>query len=152
VRALFLERVLPAGLDVVAYAAADYEPLHSWAAERLGVNVRADAAAVVIELASTGPHRLGKTLELHASGEVRVTYAWDPGAFPQGATFAPELSVAIEPELELDPEPLALWSHPITTVSKRESGLEETVQGTSLTPLWPISEGRARVVLRLPSD
>jgi hypothetical protein len=66
------------------------------------------------------------------------------------AYFAPELSLALEPRLDLDPEPAAVWRYEIVTVSKRESGLEETVQGSSVTPLWPAVSGRARIVLRAP--
>jgi alpha-amylase len=150
VRALFLDRVLPAALDGASYAAADYVPVQSWAGERFRATLRADERTVVVELAATGAHRLEKTVELDASGSVAVTYRWDPAAFPEDAYFAPEISLALDAVLELEPEPAEVWRHDIVTMSKRESGLEETVQGESVTPRWPVRLGRARVVLRAP--
>jgi len=38
-----------------------------------------------------------------------------------------------------------LWTYGITTVAKSERGLEETLQGRSLTPLWPIEVASARI-------
>jgi hypothetical protein len=38
-----------------------------------------------------------------------------------------------------------VWSFPIATVSKSERGLDETVQGQSLTPRWPVALGEARI-------
>jgi len=49
-----------------------------------------------------------------------------------------------------EPEPASVWRHPIVTVSKREDGLEESVQGESITPRWPAQLGEARIVLAPP--
>ena len=42
-------------------------------------------------------------------------------------------------------EALRLWSYDVTTVAKSERGLEETLQGRSFTPRWPVSLGAARI-------
>jgi hypothetical protein len=73
-----------------------------------------------------------------------VTYRWDPAAFPAGALFAPELSLARLPNIEYVPA-ADVWSFPITTVSKSERGLDETVQGQSVTPRWSAALGEARI-------
>jgi hypothetical protein len=76
---------------------------------------------------------------------VTVSYRWDPGDFPGDAYFAPEISVSDDPGLTFEPAPEEVWRHDIVTVSKKESGYEETVQGTSVTPRWPCRLGRACV-------
>jgi hypothetical protein len=40
-----------------------------------------------------------------------------------------------------------VWSFTIATVSKSERGLDETVQGHSVTPRWSVALGLARVEL-----
>jgi alpha-amylase/alpha-mannosidase (GH57 family) len=146
-RALFLDRMLPASLDEASYAAAEYVPVWSWAGERFQARVATAEGAVRVELSARGRHRLEKVIEFGASGAVSATYRWDPAAFPRDARFAPELSLALDPGIEFDPVPGGVWRYEIVTVSKRESGLEETVQGTSLTPLWPATLGCARIVV-----
>jgi len=74
------------------------------------------------------------------SGELTVTYRWDPNAFPADASFCTEISVSSK--LDLDVPPVAF-----TTVSRSESGFEETVQGYSYTPRWSVRAGEARVTL-----
>jgi hypothetical protein len=84
------------------------------------------------------------------SGVVVVAYRWDPAAFPEDAVFAPEVSLEVDPGVGFEPEPASVWRHPIVTVSKREDGLEESVQGESITPRWPAQLGEARIVLAPP--
>ncbi|NIP60640.1 MAG: DUF1926 domain-containing protein [Gemmatimonadetes bacterium] len=48
-----------------------------------------------------------------------------------------------------DPEPAAVWRHPIETISRSEEGPEATVQGESVTPLWPCRTGRAGLEIRI---
>jgi alpha-amylase/alpha-mannosidase (GH57 family) len=146
VRALLVDRVLSQGLDLESYARAEYAPLHSWSTEAFEAQVTLGEVAKVA-LRATGLIALEKTLTFTVSGDVEVTYEWDPASLPVAAYFAPELSLARDPGVVLEPEPAAVWRHDIVTVSKRESGLEETVQGTSITPLWPCALGRARLVL-----
>jgi hypothetical protein len=59
--------------------------------------------------------------------------------------FAPEISLASDPGLTFDPVPEDVWRYDIVTVSKKESGYEETVQGEAITPRWPCRLGRASV-------
>jgi hypothetical protein len=40
-----------------------------------------------------------------------------------------------------------VWSFAIATVSKSERGLDETVQGQSVTPRWPVATGEARILI-----
>jgi len=105
--------------------------------------------AIEVILRSDEPDRLEKRLRFVRNGEVVVSYSWDPGVMPAGAYFAPELSVASDPGLAFDPAPAEVWRHEIVTVSKKESGYEETVQGESVTPRWPCRAGRATV--RIPA-
>ncbi|HUF75804.1 MAG TPA: alpha-amylase/4-alpha-glucanotransferase domain-containing protein [Longimicrobiales bacterium] len=151
VRALFLDRVLPHGLDEERYRDADYAPIYSWARERFDAELTTGRSLLILALEAEGVHRLSKTYEISGSGEVAVTYRWDPAAFPEDAWFAPEISVEVDPGLRFEPEPAEVWRHDIVTVSKREDGLEESVQGTSITPRWPIALGGARIVLSPPA-
>ncbi len=146
VRALLVDRVLAAGLHLESYARADYTPLHSWSTDAFEARVTVGEDARVA-LRAGGLIALEKTLTFTEAGALEVTYEWDPASLPVAAWFAPELSLAHDPGVTFDPEPNGVWRHEIVTVSKRESGLEETVQGTSVTPLWPCALGRARLVL-----
>jgi hypothetical protein len=90
------------------------------------------------------PAGLEKRLRFTAGGQLTVAYRWDPAALPPGACFAPEISLAHPLELRYTPV-AEVWSFPITTLAKSERGLDETVQGRSLTPRWPVGLGEARV-------
>ena len=53
-------------------------------------------------------------------------------------------------EVQLDLTPGAeVWRFPIATVSRSERGFEETVQGYSYTPRWPIRGGEGQVTVRV---
>ena len=150
VRALFVDRMLPGSLEEAGYQAADYAPVHSWSRERFAAQLTVGGGTVVLALEAEGVHRLSKIYELTESGAVSVSYRWDPAAFPEDAYFAPELSLEVDPGVGFEPEPAAVWRHAIITVSKREDGLEESVQGESITPRWPSALGAARVVVPAP--
>jgi hypothetical protein len=146
VRALLVDRVVAQGLDLAHYERADYAPLHTWAADTFDAEVlTGDSATVSMETRGLLP--LEKTLRFAESGALEVTYRWDPASLPTDAYFAPELSVARDPGVTFHPEPATVWRHDIVTVSKSESGLEESVQGQSITPLWPTALGKARLLL-----
>ena len=147
VRALFVDRVLPADVDEGSYIAASYVPAYSWANEAFEADVTADGESITIALEARGVHRLEKILVFSGSGHLEVTYRWDPAALPRGTWFAPELSVSDDPGIVLDPEPSEVWRHEIVTVSKREAGFEETVQGLAITPRWSCALGKARIVI-----
>jgi 4-alpha-glucanotransferase len=142
-RALFVDRVLPGDLTYDAYASGEYDPIASWAGAPMEADIRTEAE--VVELICRA-RQLEKTLRFDAAGGLTVSYRWDPAAFPADALFAPEISLAHGLELKCAPA-ADLWSFPIATVSKSERGLDETVQGTSLTPRWPAALGHAQIEL-----
>jgi hypothetical protein len=127
-RALFVDRVV--GGDGTSEFA-------SWArtAFDVGVSVTAKAVELVLRAGS-----LEKRMTFRPSGELTVSYRWDPAAFPPDAFFSTEISVSRK--LDLDVPPVAF-----ATVSRSESGFEETIQGYSYTPRWPARAGEARVTL-----
>ncbi len=145
-RALFVDRVLPPDLTLETYAAGRYTPVRSWA--RTPLRHRVETGAGWLEVVLEGPG-LEKRIRVAEDGALAVTYRWDGAAFPAGARWAPELSLSGAPHLETEGA-AELWRFPIETVAKSERGLERTVQGESITPLWPVSAGAARVELRLP--
>jgi alpha-amylase/alpha-mannosidase (GH57 family) len=148
VRALGIERVLASGVSAPEYESADYIPVRSWAADPFEAEVLEHDGQITISMTSPGIGALEKSIVFDVDGGVRITYRWDPGAFPPDAYFAPEVSVAADPGLAFDPSPDHVWRYDIVTVSKKESGYEETVQGVSITPRWPCGLGRAGV--RIP--
>jgi hypothetical protein len=148
-RAMLVDRVLAGPLRAEAYAGGEYRALASWAGTPFVTDVQRAGGAVEIvcrpggrELDAEG--LLEKRLRFAASGALTATYRWDPAAFPPGALFAPEISLAHPLELRYTPA-ADVWSFPIATVSKSERGLDETVQGQSLTPRWPVALGEARI-------
>ncbi|MHB1192236.1 MAG: alpha-amylase/4-alpha-glucanotransferase domain-containing protein [Longimicrobiales bacterium] len=147
-RAIGVVRILEAELDAAAYEAADYDPLRSWARERLAHRVVQDEHGVTVHLLAAGPGALRVEVALAPDGALSLSYRWDPGAFPRDALFAPELSLNGEVAIELHPEPKEVWRFDIATVSKSEKGADTSVQGVSVTPLWPAALGEAQVVLR----
>jgi alpha-amylase len=149
VRALGLDRVLAAGVTATEYEAADYLPVRSWASDAFDAEVVEGVDVVEVVLKSGGIGALEKRLTFQSDGAVDIHYIWDPGAFPPDAWFAPEFSLAQDPGLGFVPPPAAIQRHDIVTVSKKESGYEETVQGVSVTPRWPVTSGAA--VVRIPA-
>ncbi len=136
-RAILVERLLSENVTSDDYAAAKYQPIRSWAAVPMAarVSVESDAITVVLQ----GPE-LNKRLRFDVAGCLDVDYTWDGAAHPN-AIFAPELSLARDVPLRLQPE-TEVWRSNITTVARSERGFEETVQGISLTPRWPARLGR----------
>ena len=148
-RALTAERVLARDLEYATYAAGDYDPVRSWERETPELAVQEEEGQVRIALSFRGRGRLRKEIVFEADGTVEIRYAWDAGAFPRDAWFAPELSMSWEPMLTWDPPPAEVRRYDIATVSKSESGAERSVQGLSITPCWPSALGAARLRLRL---
>ena len=144
-RALFVDRVLPAGLTRDDYARADYRPLASWAGTALAFGVEWVGEDVEVVLA-TSDGTMEKRIRFSEEGRIRVAYRWSAGALPAGGHFAPELSLAAVAAIAADGA-ADCWRYPIETVSKSEKGLEHTVQGESVTPRWPVEAGEATVTL-----
>jgi alpha-amylase/alpha-mannosidase (GH57 family) len=153
-RALFVDRVLPEGLSLEAYASGRFAPLLTWAhaALRYRVEPGDDDVAVVLTAAEgeagTG---LEKRIRISEDGSLAVSYRWDVGAAHAGGWFAPELSLAttFDDRISFSPE-TDVWRFAIETVAKSERGLERTVQGESLTPRWPAAAGRAAIEIGAP--
>ncbi len=143
-RALFVERVLPGSVTLEAYASGEYPTLHSWASTEFRASARTDQG-VVVECQAAGP-RLEKGYAFAPGGKLEVSLRWDPEAFAPDAIFTTEVSLVRKLELPCEPG-AEVWSFPITTTAKSERGLEETVQGQSVTLRWPVSVGRAVVRL-----
>jgi hypothetical protein len=142
-RALFVDRVLPGALTLEAFSNAQYEPVASWAGVPMEAEVRTTSDAVEVVCRAPG---LEKRLRCGADGSLGVAYRWDPTAIPHGALFAPELSLAHRVDFTCTPG-ADVWSFPIATVSKSERGLDETVQGQSFVPRWPVALGEARITI-----
>ncbi len=144
-RALFVDRVLGADVSFDAYARGEYRPTRSWARRPLEATIERLPDAIVIHC--RGPDGLAdKALRFGEDGALTVQWRWDPAALAAdgGAWFAPELSLAEPLAFRCEP-PAEVWTFVIATVSKSERGLDQTVQGTSHTPRWPVSGGAARV-------
>jgi alpha-amylase/4-alpha-glucanotransferase-like protein len=145
-RALLIERLLPASLDLERYASGDYPRVHSWARVPFHYAVERRRGALEIACAAGGDGvRLSKLIRFEDGGELSVRYAWDPGVAAD-EVFSTELSVA--GQLEIEAPGGDIWRHPIETVAKSERGLDRTRQGESLTVRWPARLGQARLELR----
>ena len=150
-RALFVDRVLAGTASFDAYVGGAFESVACWAGTTFQARLEQSAHAVeaVLDPRPSPAGLLEKRIRLGHAGELTVRYHWDPAAFPPDAFFCPEISVS--PEVELDLTPAAeVWKFPIATVSRSERGFEETVQGYSYTPRWPIRAGEGRVTVRVP--
>ena len=146
-RALFVDRVLPGDVALEGYVGGEFETVASWAGDRFHASIARSEHAVELVLRAGS---LEKRVSFGPSGELTVSYRWDPAGFPPDAFFCPEISVS--GELELDLAPAAdVWSFPIATVSRSDRGFEEIVQGYSYTPRWPLRCGEARVRLVQPT-
>jgi alpha-amylase len=144
-RAILVERLLDAPLSEADYASANYKPVRSWATASMSARVSVDGASVTVVLQG---HDLEKRLKFDAMGCLDVAYSWKAPAGHANALFAPELSLAREVPLRVQPE-TEVWRSKITTVARSERGFEETVQGISLTPRWPATLGGGALELGL---
>jgi len=146
-RSLLDERVIGHDLDAADYIRADYVPISTWAHIPMIPEISASDDAFTVLLVPRHTHRLhSKTIRFDRVGNLTVDYEWEPNAFPSGAWFAPELSLCRDAPLRCEPD-VPCWRYAITTVAKSERGLEETMQGLSITPRWPIALGRATLHL-----
>jgi 4-alpha-glucanotransferase len=147
-RALFVDRVLPAVLDVSQYATGEYQAIRSWAGTPVAFTIERHAQAIEIACSSASPEGPGtalhKQIRFAADGTLSVAYRWDPSLGQPDDLFASELSLFAA--LELRTDPLAdIWAFPIETVAKSERGLDRTRQGDSLTLRWPVHLGEATI-------
>jgi hypothetical protein len=152
-RALLVDRVLPHGLPISAYAAADYWPAYSWAHSPCGFRIERQPDLIEIVCSfrnSTGETSLEKRLGFAPDGSIRVSYRWNPSVGQPDDLFATELSLFAP--LDLRPEPAAdVWTFPIETVAKSERGLDHTRQGESVTLRWPVRLGASTIDIQAPA-
>jgi hypothetical protein len=149
-RALFQERVLPGELELEAYAAGAFEPVHSWAKRELLLRTADEGPErVEVVLGDPGSGELEKSIRFESDGSVEVLYHWNPEGFPEGSFFTTELSLGADAEIVAVPDAVS-WRFPISTYSKSERGFDETVQGESFTIRWPVETGWGRIRLTRP--
>jgi len=153
-RALLVDRVLRGDVTLDGYAGGAFESVACWSRTAFHVTLEQSAHAVEVVLhpnPGTSPPAAGlleKRIRLDQAGELTVRYRWDPAAFPPDALFCPEISVSSQVELDLTPA-ADVWTFPIATMSRSERGFEETVQGHSFTPRWPVRTGESRLTVRV---
>ena len=147
-RALLTERVLEAGTSQASYFRGEYRP--AWRVREAVLSWRVEVGSMALQVICTatrdGSPIFEKRLQFGPAGQLRVDYQWNASAFPAGSWFAPELSLSAPLEVTCTPA-AEIWRHEIATVAKSERGLEETRQGTSLTPRWPVALGAATLDL-----
>ena len=144
-RAILVDRVLPASATVAEAARGMVEPVWNGALVPRAAEVRAIDDGVEIVLETRAAPRVRKRLRFLADGRVSVDYHWSAAEFPGDALFAPELSLA--GGLVPDCGAAEVWEFAITTVAKSERGFDETRQGTSFTPRWPVAAEAAHIEL-----
>ncbi len=142
-RALFIDRIIAGDTDVGDFAAGTVEPLRSWAGERFDASGNASGERVVVRCVGRG---LRKRYVFHPNRTIDVDWEWDLPDDAGDSWFTTELSLAAVPVIDA-PE-AERWEYPIVTVSKREQGFEETLQGTAVIYRWPLTAGRARLTVR----
>jgi len=147
-RVLVQDRVLPRGVTLDAYREGAYEA--AWSGEYYGSGEPGPGSAgFVLTLGTTRGPRVDKKLSIGADGSIRYEWSWAPEDFTEGSRFAPEISLGCKAALSFAGEP-ETWRWPIVTTSKCPDGFEQIEQGTSITPLWPIAAGRARLDIGRP--
>jgi 4-alpha-glucanotransferase len=151
-RGLFVDRVLAGDVTLDGYAGGAFGSVACWARAVFRASLEPAPQAVEVVLHPTpgaAPDGLlEKRIRFDQAGALTVRYRWDAAAFPPDAFFCPEISVSSEVDLDLTPA-ADVWKFPVATVSRSERGFEETVQGYSYTPRWPIRAGEARLTVRV---
>ncbi len=143
-RAIGVPRIIAGHLSADAYAAAAYQPVASFARTRCASRVEVAADAVIVRCEAPG---FAVDWRIAADGEVHAHYTWDAGALPDGARFAPELSLAYPLALDA-PGARDVWRYEIATTAKSERGIERVRQGEAVTPLFDAASGEAAFSLR----
>jgi hypothetical protein len=142
-RAIGVARVLPAGLELEAYARAAYAPVMSWARARCTQRIELFADRAVVRCEGAG---LAVEWRFRGDGDAEVAYRWDGNAFSDGERFAVELSLAAPMEITASGA-LATWRFDIETVARSERGVRRAVQGISVTLLFDARGGEAQIHL-----
>lgn len=145
-RALFQERLHPAGIGVTPFAQGGAPVLQSWTRQAFAASVRADAESATIELTADG---LVKRYRFTLTGEVDLALTWSTDHAPDDGWFSSELSLFRPLDMLTMPEAVVL-RYPIETVAKSERGLDRTRQGEAFVLCWPAPLGAASVRVAAP--
>ena len=146
-RALFVERLHPAGTITPLLERGDAPVVRSWAHEPMAAEVERDGDTVRVRL-SARDGSLVKELRIDAGGGIDVRFRWARGLTDAG-WFSTEVSLASPAALVSEPA-AQLVVYAIETVAKSEKGLDRTVQGECFTLLWNADAGQAAVHLAPP--
>jgi hypothetical protein len=148
-RALIRERALGAEVNEGMYGRGDYDPLWSVSGVRLTMSVERELNGIGVNFRSVvaGVTMFEKTYHFVTGGELVAEYRWNVAAFDGNAVFAPEVSYSGPMEITCEPA-TPVWSYNIVTVAKSEKAFDTTIQGRSITPLWPAASGEARIEIR----
>jgi 4-alpha-glucanotransferase len=151
-RVLLQERGLPSALDQKSYERGDFDSLDVPGDGPLPYTIESSADRLMLsfKLVETGITTFEKHYSFTPDGRLTATYRWSPAGLAPDGVFTVEVSY--RGPLEITASPAAdTWSYDISTVAKSEKGLEETVQGRSVTFRWPGSVGSAMLEL-LPAS
>jgi hypothetical protein len=152
-RVLLRERAVGSEVTEAMYGRGDYDSL--WApgerALAFSYDAQPDQATLTFRLVEQGATTFEKRYSFDSRGAFTAEYQWNPAALAPGSVLAAEVS--FRGPVEITASPVAeIWSYDITTVAKSEKGLEETVQGRSVTARWPGDLGRATISLAPGAD
>ena len=148
-RALFVERLHPAGTITPLLERGDAPVVRSWAREPMAADIEREGDVVLVRL-SARDGSLVKELRIGARGSVDVSFRWARGLTDLG-WFSTEISLASPAAVVSEPA-AQLVVYAIETTAKSEKGLDRTVQGECFTLLWNAEAGAAEVHLAAPAD
>jgi len=148
-RALIRERLLGAEVDEGMNYRSDYEPIWSVSGARLDMSVTKEPNGVGVTFRSVeaGVTVFEKRYHFISGGVLVAEFTWNSAALGGRGLFAPEVSYSGPMEITCTPA-TPVWAYDIATVAKSEKEIETTVQGRSVTPLWPVTVGEARIEIR----
>ncbi len=148
-RALVRERLLGPEVNEGMYARSDYDPIWSVSGTRLDMSVAKEASGVGVTFRSVegGITVFEKCYHFISGGQLVAEFRWNAAALGGRGIFAPEVSYSGPMEITCSPA-APVWSSDIVTVAKSEKEIETTVQGRTVTPLWPVTVGEARIEIR----
>lgn len=151
VRTLVQVRAIDRHVTESAYAAAEYEPVRSWARCAFDACIASRSAqTLVLEGEAEG---LRITLTVHDDGALAFDLDWSRADLPAGSRVAAECSLgaraAVDATCETSSE---CWRYEVVSRAKSERGLETTVQGRAVVFVATASATRATIRLTPTTD